>query len=628
MAIQRSDHNRMQGAARLGIGLPGTRPAVVRYGFAVAVVGLSTLIAVHFRPFSETTPFLFFYPAVFLAVWFGRLGPGLLATGLCSLSANYFLLAPLDQFSYDKGALIRTSLFFLGFAGICLLAEVARGRLQSIIQIQSTLLNLALDPIIVRDAEDRIIYWNQGAERLYGWTSEEACGQVTHVLLNTVFPGSREEVTAEFKKAGRWHGELTHTRKDGGTVVVASSWTLQESAGKQFAVLEANYDLSARKKAEQALSLSQTTLKTIYNSVYDGIVVHSASGDMLEVNDRFLALYRITREDVARLKIADISSAKSPIDTLPSLWARVLAGESQLFEWKARRPHDDSEFDVEVFLHAIRLQDGTEAVLANVRDITDRKRAEKALVCSEKLAASGRLAATIAHEINNPLEAMTNLVYLLGPKVSDPSAQDYVHMLQTQLQTVSRIATQTLKFHRENGVPVAFDLSELTAELIDFYGASAKQHGVEIRRRMVDGAKVVGFSGEIRQVVSNLLINAIEATPKGGTVEVHLYESVDWRNLRRRGYRLGVVDTGVGIEPEHRSRIFEPFFTTKGEKGTGLGLWVSMGIINRAQGSMRVRSTAGLGHSGTCFSVFLPAEIAVGEHRGRRRYEAHGKAAG
>lgn len=254
--------------------------------------------------------------------------------------------------------------------------------------------------------------------------------------------------------------------------------------------------------------------------------------------------------------------------------------------------------------------------------ITERKRAEEALIRTEKLAVTGRLAATMAHEINNPLEAMTNVVYLLGQSITDAGSREYVDIIDRQLQTISHITSQTLKFHRESVKPAEFDLAGLIGELVEFYQPKAKRHGVTLVKRLDTEARFTGFNGEIRQVISNLLLNAIEATPKEGRVTLHLYESFDRRGGNRPGYRVSVADTGIGIDPHHLSRIFEPFFTTKGENGTGLGLWVSMGIINRASGFIRVRSTRRSGHSGTCFSVFLPADLPVAELPGRRRYDA------
>ncbi len=292
--------------------------------------------------------------------------------------------------------------------------------------------------------------------------------------------------------------------------------------------------------------------------------------------------------------------------------SRALRGEVvSAEEWVVVRADGEK---VPILCTAAPIRDREGAVKGGVagwQDLTQRKLAEKALIHSEKLAATGRLAATIAHEINNPLAAITNIVYLLDQLTTDPAAREYLELINSELRSVTRIATQTLKFHREHGKPILFSLKEMLSELLEFYGPKAMKHGVSIAGRWEAEATIIGFAGETRQVMSNLLLNAIEATPAGGKVVVHCYQSKAWRGVAR-GYRVTIADNGVGIDPQSRAHIFEPFFTTKGEKGTGLGLWVSAGIVNRAGGSIRVRSTPRAGRSGTCFSVFLPADVPAG----------------
>ena len=256
------------------------------------------------------------------------------------------------------------------------------------------------------------------------------------------------------------------------------------------------------------------------------------------------------------------------------------------------------------------------------REMTERKLMEKALLNSAKLAASARLASTMAHEINNPLDAIGNLVFLLAPLQTSPEAQAYISTLDQQVRGLSRIATQMLKFNRDQNRPTEFKLEELICEILDFYRPEAESQGIVVIQRLETEGMIVGFRGEIVQVVTNLLLNAIEAAPAGGKVVVHLYPTPPWlcRLHNRRGYCLSVTDTGAGIDPQHYKRIFEPFFTTKGEKGTGLGLWLCTGIVNRVGGSIRVWSSRRPGRSGTCFSVFLPAEEATFTPL-RRRYE-------
>jgi two-component system CheB/CheR fusion protein len=179
-----------------------------------------------------------------------------------------------------------------------------------------------------------------------------------------------------------------------------------------------------------------------------------------------------------------------------------------------------------------------------------------------------------------------------------------------------------LKFHRDSNRPTEYKLSELLHELSDFYRPQAERLGVVVHQRIETEGTIVGYRGEATQVIVNLLLNALEATSAGGTIIFHLYPAPPWlcRAHGSCGYCISVADTGRGIDPENYARLFEPFFTTKGDKGTGLGLWLCNGIVNRVSGSIRVWSSLRPNRSGTCFSVFLPAEEPTFTPL-RRRYE-------
>jgi PAS domain S-box-containing protein len=280
----------------------------------------------------------------------------------------------------------------------------------------------------------------------------------------------------------------------------------------------------------------------------------------------------------------------------------------------------------QLLLSGIRMQELAEvAEKLNAKlqlEMAERKRMEFALMNSEKLAATARLASTMSHEINNPLGAITNLIYLLAPLQSSPEAKGYIATLGEQVKRLTHIATQMLKFHRDSNLPTKFKLGELLREVMGFYRPQAERHQINITQCIEIDGVVEGFRGEIVQVVSNLLLNALDATPSGGRVSVHLYSAPHWLcGIHGRcGYCLSVADSGSGIARKDFARIFEPFFTTKGEKGSGLGLWLCTGIVNRVGGSIRVWSSRLPHRSGTCFLVFLPAEEATFTPR-RRRYE-------
>lgn len=249
-----------------------------------------------------------------------------------------------------------------------------------------------------------------------------------------------------------------------------------------------------------------------------------------------------------------------------------------------------------------------------VRDVSERMRAEEALRRTEKLAATGRLAASIAHEINNPLEALTNILFLLR-NFSDlsPAALQYLGMAEHETRRITEIAQQTLRFYRQSTLPQRTALSELIDSVLDLYKSRMSNLDIRVERAYDPAETLFCFSGEIRQVVANLVGNAIDAMPSGGQLKIRARRSRDWKSPRRSGLRITVADTGGGMDGEVRDRIFEPFFTTKEDTGTGLGLWVSLEIIVKHAGAVRVRSRLAVPgrRSGTAFQIFLPDDESL-----------------
>lgn len=239
-------------------------------------------------------------------------------------------------------------------------------------------------------------------------------------------------------------------------------------------------------------------------------------------------------------------------------------------------------------------------------DITERKQAEEALVKSERLAAMGRLAGIIAHEINNPLEAISNAFYLLRDHPSlDEEARYYARLASEEVARMGHITKQTLSFYRESQQAVAVSLPEILDNVLELQSRRVQLNGISVDKRYRTNAVVQGYPVELKQVFLNLIGNAIQAMPNGGRLRVHLFQGSD-RTTGRSGIRVSINDTGAGIRPEHAKRIFEPFFSTKDAKGTGLGLWISRGIIQKYEGSIRFRSMRVGERNVTCFSVFIP----------------------
>jgi PAS domain S-box-containing protein len=242
-------------------------------------------------------------------------------------------------------------------------------------------------------------------------------------------------------------------------------------------------------------------------------------------------------------------------------------------------------------------------------DIALQKRSEEAIRQTEKLAAVGRLASSIAHEINNPLASVTNLLYLLGSQTSlSKTAQEYVRTAQEELARVSEIATQTLRFHNQSISPAPTRMAEILDSVLSFYRPRIASSGITVRREYEKTEQLNCLAGDIRQALSNLVRNAIEATSNGGRLRIRLRPSVSWKYRKHRGVRITIADTGHGIPKETLHRIFEPFYTTKGITGTGLGLWITKDLIAKHEGRISVKSSTHPDRHGTAISILLPFE--------------------
>jgi signal transduction histidine kinase len=240
------------------------------------------------------------------------------------------------------------------------------------------------------------------------------------------------------------------------------------------------------------------------------------------------------------------------------------------------------------------------------RDITQRKKTERALQVTERLASVGRLAATVAHEINNPLEAVINLIYLAKQAPTQNDARRYLALAEEELERVSHLTRQTLGFYRETKGATRFRLGEIVTSLITVFAPRSRNKGIVLAPEISSDLELYAVPGEIRQVVANLVSNSIDAVEGGGTVRIRVSEAIGRSGKGLHGLRLTVADTGSGIAPDVRAQLFQPFFTTKKDVGTGLGLWVCKSIVENHHGSIRVRSTTAPGKSGTVFSIFLP----------------------
>jgi PAS domain S-box-containing protein len=249
-------------------------------------------------------------------------------------------------------------------------------------------------------------------------------------------------------------------------------------------------------------------------------------------------------------------------------------------------------------------------IVGVIADISGRKRSEEAMLRAEKLAVAGRLAASVAHEINNPLEAVANLLYLISHAETIETAQAWAQQALDELMRVSLITQQTLKFHRQAGAPKITKLSEVVQLVLTLFRGRLRSAQITVAVQAEREVGILCMTGEVQQIFANLIGNAIDAMPRGGRLLIRLQPSLDWRDRQTTGMRITLCDSGIGMDRATMRRMFEPFFTTKTDTGTGLGMWVVSQLVERHHGQVRVWSSQSAESSATVISVFLPHENA------------------
>ena len=367
----------------------------------------------------------------------------------------------------------------------------------------------------------------------------------------------------------------------------------------------------AENRAEETES-SRRRLETILGSITDGVIATEANGAVSFMNGVAQKLTGSIIEEAKGAQLADVVQVMNEVtrDPVRELSPGINPGTNS--DRLLLRRRDGLELPVSQTSSPLLNEAGRIVGMVLVlRDLTDQRRSEAVLRSTDKLASMGRLAASVAHEIHNPLDAIANLLYLLDhSKQLDEASREHVRLASEELNRVTNISEQMLTFSRESRVPVPVKLRDLLDNVLVLYRARLTASQIQVRKRYEDVLEVRAFPGELRQVFSNLIGNALDAMGPSGCLTLHVRPSRDWANIDSQGVRVTVSDTGAGISQADQQRISEAFYTTKGEKGTGLGLWVSGGIVRKYGGVLRFRSRTGDGH-GSLFQVFLPISSAA-----------------
>lgn len=446
------------------------------------------------------------------------------------------------------------------------------------------------------DLEGNCTFVNRMAVRLFGFGSEEILGRNMHRLVHHHRADGTEYLDVECPIYGVFrHGRPlrqetdTMFRKDGSSFLAEISAQPVLVEGAVVGVVVTFRDISELDRQQRELRRAYEVAEQ-RKAELDAVIESLPHGVFIATNDGKVRLNRLARE---------MTGERFP-EKLRTL-ERALAGE----------PSTETIHTLDTWIRSVAapiLLNGQ--VLGGVAvntDITQVRLQDEMLRKSEKLAAVGQLASSIAHEINNPLESITNLLYLARNSGSMDEVQQYIKVAEQELARVSEITLQTLRFHRHQKIPTEVDMTELVAAILSLYTGRFLVRGVALQTKMTPVPPVLCFEGEIRQVLNNLVRNAIDAMGQGGHIVVRVRPGCNPE--RRQGVRVTVADTGEGIRPHIHDHLFEPFHTTKELTGTGLGLWVSKGIVDKHGGTFTVRTRRGF-HHGTVFSLWLPLDGA------------------
>ncbi len=377
-------------------------------------------------------------------------------------------------------------------------------------------------------------------------------------------------------------------------------------------------EITERKRAEQALRSSEQRWATTLQSIGDAVISTNSVGNIEFMNDVAERLTGWSLPEATGRHLSTVFSIVQEVTRIvpESPVAKVLRSGKVvgLANHTVLINRDGTEIPIEDCAAPIRDRSGRiEGVVLVFHDVVEQRQTEKALRISDRLATTGRLAATIAHEIHNPLDAVSNLLYLIAQGTQEDLTRQYASTASGELVRITQMTHRMLAFQREAARPVPVKIGEILGSVAALYERKITSANVTLKQQIDYDGYILALPGELRQMFANLVGNAIEAVaPRCGTITVRAYPSCDWRR-QRRGLRVIVADDGPGIPAEVRAKIFEPFFTTKGESGTGLGLWIASEILRKYDGTLHLRTSTQPHISGTCFSIFLPFETVGDE---------------
>jgi PAS domain S-box-containing protein len=403
----------------------------------------------------------------------------------------------------------------------------------------------------------------------------------THFMPSLLLRGSLEEIAFDFLCGDRSrHPVLINASLRGQDILLAVF------GAKQRHLYEAEL-LRARRESEQVAEIVRKSS--------DAIIRFSADGLIESWNAGAQQIFGYSIDDCKGRRF-DCLFAPEALDEVKTAMANLQRGDDSVLDTKGLRASGE-QVDVSLSLTPHMEAPGVlVAFSAIIRDITARKRAELALIQNEKLASVGRLASSIAHEINNPLEAVTNLLYILSSGPLSPQQKQFVDMAQEELARVSHITTHTLRFHKQSSRRTEVAIRLTVESILGLYRARLANAGVETIVECDSQLTLTCYEGELRQILVNLISNAFDGMRGGGRLRIRAHQTA---SAEKPQVHILISDAGTGMSPDILARVFEPFFSTKGIGGTGLGLWITKDLVHKNHGTIRVRSSTTPERGGT-----------------------------
>lgn len=458
------------------------------------------------------------------------------------------------------------------------------------------------DAIISKDLNGIISSWNEGARRVFGYEADEIVGQSILRLIPAELHHEEDFILAKIRSGQRIeHFETTRVRKNGERFPISVTISpIKDDNGKIIGASKIARDITDRRRADE----SRFRLAAIVDSAEDAIISKDLNGIITTWNNGARRLFGYEADEMIGQSILRLIPEHLRHEE-EEILRKLRAGE-KIQHYETTRVSKSGELrEVAITISPICNENGEVIGGSKIaRDVSDRKKVERMAIEAEKIATTGRMAAAIAHEINNPLASVLNLIYLARQDgVSQQEVQNYLATAESELERVSHIARQTLGYYRDTGSPSEVHLHDLIENVLSVYRSKLLAHNIVVEANFNDLRKISVRSGEMVQVFSNLVSNAIDAMPQGGKLSI---STIRVMKSEQDALRIVVGDTGTGIKREHIDQVFEPFFTTKGNLGTGIGLWVAKQLVERHGGQISISSSTETGDSGTVVTIFLP----------------------